>query len=66
MTRAIIEAYKDRIIIAAPTQAEVREEIQNIFAGVTAAYCDFTTPIKDAGGQYVSTGRVRLHENGEL
>lgn len=56
----IVEAFKDRIIITGPTVESVREEIQTIFAGVGCAYADFTIPVADATGQFVSTGHVRL------
>lgn len=56
----MIEANRNRIIVTAPTLAEVQEDINGLLRCVGETYVRFTDPVKQADSQYVSTGRVVL------
>lgn len=60
MNDPVIEANRDRVTITGSSSPVVIEAIQRMFLGLTAAYIDFTSPVRQADGQFVATGHVRL------
>lgn len=60
MSKVTVEAIRDRVIITGQSADDVREEINTIFKNCTAAFADFTSPVRQADGAYVATGLVRL------
>ena len=55
-----IEAIKDRIIVTDKSMAAIHEAINGLCRILTPAYADFTFPVRQADGQFVSTGHVRI------
>ena len=56
----MIEAAKNRIIVTAPTLAEVQQAVNEILISVGQTYVRFTEPVRQADSQFVSTGRVLI------
>ena len=58
----VIEADHKGIVVTGPSVAEVYEATQNIVRRCGEIYTSFTTPVKQADGQFVSRGNVVLGE----
>ena len=58
----VVEFDSRGIIVTGPTVADVYGETQNIARRCGEIYSSFTTPVKQADGQFVSRGNVVLGE----
>ena len=57
----MIEAHKNRIIVTGSLD-EVRQSVADVQTRVGYCFADFTSPVAQADGRYVSTGLVYLGE----